>query len=185
MIHNHAHLGWRASRGVRGGQVDVTSGCRDAVTSPPALLVVVMTDAALPRVGSAGLIVDERGRILLGRRNKRPHLGSWVLPGGKIEPCESVTDALRREVLEETGLSVDVSGQAGVFEIINPPDEHRLIVYSWARPAGGRLCAGTDISELRFVSREETDELDITDFVRGVLVGVGWLTAGLASQRMP
>lgn len=127
-----------------------------------------------PRVGSALLVVDQ-DQVLLGRRNKDPNRGKWVLPGGKVEPFESIRDAGRRELLEETGLDVKVGDQIGVFEIIAPPNEHRLIIYSWAAPVGGALRPATDISELRFVSRGEAAELELTEVVRAVLERVSWL----------
>lgn len=132
-------------------------------------------NVALPRIGSAGLVTDDQHRILLGQRKKEPNYGKWVLPGGKIEPYESVTAAVCREIAEETGLVVEVTARAGVFEIIRPPDEHRVIVYSWARPVGGELRAGSDLLDLRYVSREECRSLDISDFVLQVLYAVGWL----------
>src|SRR5436189_369752 len=76
----------------------------------------------LPRVGSALLVRDEANRILLGKRNKDPQRGSWVIPGGKIRAFESIGEAAARELREETGLEVDVQGQFRVYEIINPPD---------------------------------------------------------------
>jgi 8-oxo-dGTP diphosphatase len=137
------------------------------------------SSASLPRIGSAGLIVDDSGRILVGRRRKQPNFGKWVLPGGKIEPYESIIEALIRETEEETGLQIAVTGQAGVFEIIRPPEEHRLIVYNWARPIGGTLAAGSDLSELQFVSSKDADQVELSDFVRAVLRSVGWLGGGV------
>ena len=50
----------------------------------------------LPRVGSALIVRDEANRILLGKRNKDPQRGNWVLPGGKIHAFESIAAAAAR-----------------------------------------------------------------------------------------
>jgi 8-oxo-dGTP diphosphatase len=128
---------------------------------------------SIPRVGSAVIVVDG-DRVLMGRRDKDPQRGKWVLPGGGVRPFESVEDAAKRELLEETGLQIEVDRQAGVFEIIDPP-EHRVIVYSWGRPVGGELRASTDLSEIRFVERRTLASLDLTPFVREVLERMGML----------
>src|SRR5437763_13352544 len=70
----------------------------------------------LPRVGSALLVRDEANRILLGKRNKDPQRGSWIIPGGKIRAFESIGDAAARELREETGLEVEVQGRFRVYE---------------------------------------------------------------------
>jgi 8-oxo-dGTP diphosphatase len=123
----------------------------------------------LPRVGSALIVRDEANRILLGKRNKDPQRGNWVLPGGKIHAFESIADAAARELAEETGLTVEVQQQFRVYEIINPPQEHRLVIYSWAKVIGGDLRASDDISEVKFVSLHELGDLPLTPLVRVVL----------------
>lgn len=133
-----------------------------------------MSQENLPRVGSA-LVVRDGDRILLARRNKTPNLGKWVLPGGKIEPFESIAAAGEREIHEETGIQVRVGEQIGVFEIIVPPTEHRLVIYSWADHVGGELRAGSDALEPRFFSRAEIPSLELTEVVTLVLRKIGWL----------
>jgi len=135
-----------------------------------------MSDA-LPRVGSALIVRDEANRILLGKRNKDPQRGSWVLPGGKIHAFESIAEAAARELEEETGLKVEIQGQFRVYEIINPPAEHRIVIYSWAKAAGGVIRAADDISEVRFVPIQELGELPLTPLVRQALRDAG-LIAG-------
>lgn len=133
--------------------------------------------AARPRVGSAVLITDCAGRVLLGRRAKDPNRGRWVLPGGGVEPFEPLSAAAIREAAEETGLDIEVTGHLGVLEIIDAPREHRVIVYSWARAVGGSLRASTDISELAFVAREELPSMDVSPIVRDALTVAGLLPA--------
>jgi 8-oxo-dGTP diphosphatase len=125
----------------------------------------------LPRLGSAVVVVDE-DRVLLGLRNKEPNRGRWILPGGKVEPFESIGDAAKREIREETGLDIAVERTLGVWEIIDPPAEHRVIVYSLARVTGGSLRSASDLLEARFHPLAGIDDLDLTETVRAVLAEV-------------
>lgn len=135
----------------------------------------------LPRVGSALLVRDEANRILLGKRNKDPQRGSWVIPGGKIRAFESIGDAAARELREETGLEVDVQGQFRVYEIINPPDEHRIVIYSWGKVVGGTARASDDLSELAFFSPNQLSDLQTSPLVRRVLADAGLVARGVAN----
>lgn len=134
----------------------------------------------LPRIGSALLVRDEANRILLGKRNKDPQRGSWVIPGGKIHAFESIAEAARRELKEETGLEVEVTGQFGVYEIINPPSEHRLVIYSWAHVTGGIAEASDDLSEVRFFPLHELGDVPTTRLVRQVLTDAGLIRSARA-----
>jgi ADP-ribose pyrophosphatase YjhB (NUDIX family) len=129
----------------------------------------------LPRVGSALIVRDEGNRILLGKRNKDPMRGSWVLPGGKIHAFESIADAAARELAEETGLTVEVLCRFRVYEVINAPKEHRIVIYSLAKAVGGDLRASDDISEVRWVPLGELGDLPLTPLVRQVLVDAGFI----------
>lgn len=131
----------------------------------------------LPRVGSALLVRDEANRILLGQRNKDPQRGAWVIPGGKIHAFESIAQAAAREIEEETGLKVEVLSQFGVYEIINPPSEHRIVIYSWGKVVGGPLQprASDDLSEVKLFSLRELGEVPTTPLVRRVLQDAGYI----------
>jgi 8-oxo-dGTP diphosphatase len=129
-----------------------------------------------PRIGSA-LVVRRGGALLLARRAKEPNAGKWVFPGGKIELFESIKAAAERELLEETGLHVEVEDQIGAFEIIRPPHEHRVIIYSWAQAIAGTARPSSDVSELRFCTRDEIARLDLSEIVASVTRSIGWLDA--------
>ena len=74
-----------------------------------------------PRIDCVGgLVRDEAGRLLLVRRGHEPSKGLWSVPGGRVEPGESDTAAVRREVLEETALEVVVGDLAGAVERAAP-----------------------------------------------------------------
>jgi 8-oxo-dGTP diphosphatase len=125
-----------------------------------------------PRLGCAGLI--RRGEeVLLGKRNKEPNRGLWVLPGGGVEFCESFAKTLQRELVEEAGIQVDVLGVFNVYELINPPSEHRVIVYMNGKYRSGEPIASSDLSEVRFLRTYELKEMSlnglISPFVERVL----------------
>ena len=125
-----------------------------------------------PRLGCAGLI-RSGDRILLGKRDKEPNRGLWVLPGGGVEFGESFAQTLKRELMEETGIEVDVQGVFNVYELINPPNEHRVIVYVNGEYRAGEPTASSDLSDVRFLAKDELKEMShrglISPFVEKVL----------------
>lgn len=97
-----------------------------------------------PASAAAGVVLDERGRVLLIRRAIEPFLDHWALPAGYQEIDEHPTETVRREVREETGIEVEAYR---LIDLIFVPDDPRkpanLAVYL-CRPQGGLLCAGDD-----------------------------------------
>lgn len=95
----------------------------------------------------AGTIPEQDGRVLLTRRSISPGRGLWTYPGGFVDFGESVTDAAVRETLEETGLTVELTGLLNVYSYPGAPV---IIVYT-ARVITGTLtvCAENDCLEWR------------------------------------
>jgi 8-oxo-dGTP diphosphatase len=113
-----------------------------------------------PRVGCAG-IVRRGNEVLLGRRNKEPNRGLWVLPGGGVVFGETLAETLCRELYEEAGIEIVVDGVFNVYELITPPEEHRLIVYLTADYRDGNPVASDDLSEVGFFTAAEIRRLSL------------------------
>ncbi|MCA1989594.1 MAG: NUDIX domain-containing protein [Desulfarculus sp.] len=81
-----------------------------------------------PKVAVAGVVTDQAGRVWLLRRAQRDQAhGRWILPGGHVDRGEELTQAVRREVAEETGLQAELRGLVGVYSY--PGNPVVLIVY--------------------------------------------------------
>ena len=124
--------------------------------------------------GASGLIVRD-GKVLLIRRGKQPYKDHWSLPGGGVEPGETIRDTVQREVREETGLEVDVGLVAGYREEITGPHEHSLVLAFHCTVTGGELCAGDDAVECAYFDPNELDGVPTTPALSDVFRDAGLL----------
>jgi len=118
-----------------------------------------------PIVGVGGVVIRD-DCVLLIQRGQEPLKGEWSIPGGMLELGESLTDGVRREVLEETGLKVHPMEVLTVFDRVQKVGErvryHYVIVDYVCRPTRGRLKSGSDVLDARWVKREELPGYRIT-----------------------
>jgi ADP-ribose pyrophosphatase YjhB (NUDIX family) len=126
-----------------------------------------------PIVGVGAVIVDE-GKVVLIRRKYEPLKGHWSLPGGMVEIGEALEAALTRELLEETGLVVDVGPVIEVFDRITRDEGQRvryhfvLIDYlCW--PSAGSLRAGSDVDAAIWVDPAALAAYSLTEKATSVI----------------
>ncbi len=109
------------------------------------------------------VVKDSRGRLLLIKRGHEPGAGLWSLPGGRIEPGETDAEALVREMLEETGLTVAPGRLVGQVRRPGIAGDVIDIRDYAATVTGGALRAGDDAADARWVAIEELGDLAVTD----------------------
>ena len=86
-------------------------------------------------LGVGGAVVHD-GRILLVRRSSRRGRGNWQVPGGYVEPDETIEDAVVREVAEESGITARVQGILGVRNRCDPDINNSLYIVLLLHPLG-------------------------------------------------
>ena len=127
----------------------------------------------IPCIGA--VVTQGHGRLLLIKRGHEPGAGLWSLPGGRIEPGETDAEALVREMLEETGLTVEPGRLLGRVQRPGLGNTVLDIRDYAATVTGGTLRAADDAADARWVGEEELAALDITEGLVEVLTDWGVL----------
>ena len=125
-----------------------------------------MTDPQqFPKLG-ASACVWKNDKVLLIQRAKPP-LGLWSLPGGQVEFGETAVAAAERELLEESGVTADLTAFVGLYEIIlKKPLFHYAIACFGGMWRSGEAHASSDALEARWLAPAELDSLDFAPNVR-------------------
>ncbi|MEM1582489.1 MAG: NUDIX hydrolase [Nitrososphaerota archaeon] len=133
----------------------------------------------VPLVG-VGAVVHAGGRFLLIRRAYEPGRGLWSIPGGLVEVGESLRDAVKREVEEETGVRVEVGGLIDVLENIVRDENgrvkfHYVLVDFEAKPLAedAELSPSREALEVGWFTPEEMRGLPMTNTARLLLRKMG------------
>jgi mutator protein MutT len=127
-----------------------------------------------PIVGVGALIV-QHDRVLLVRRASEPLKGEWSLPGGLVETGETLVAALKRELLEETGLSIEVGEVIAVLDRIYPdaegrPEYHYVLIDYLCRIQSGEPHPGSDVDRAEWFTRQQLESLQIQPFTRDLIM---------------
>ncbi|MFE5900579.1 NUDIX hydrolase [Streptomyces sp. NPDC056488] len=119
---------------------------------------------------ASAVVVDDEGRILLQRRTDN---GMWALPGGKMELGESIGECAARETLEETGITVEITGIVGtytnpghVFAYDDGEVRQEFSICLLARPTSGTLRTSDESFEVAWFTLDEVDGLPMVPSIR-------------------
>lgn len=133
-----------------------------------------------PVVGVGGVVIED-GRALLIKRGSEPLLGQWSIPGGTLELGESLQDGVARELLEETGLEVQVLDMIEAFDRIfldpaapnagdrSRPKYHYVIVDYLCERLAGEAKAGSDVTDIAYAREDELEKFHMTSTATRVL----------------
>jgi 8-oxo-dGTP diphosphatase len=115
---------------------------------------------------SAAIIRD--GRVLVARRARGPAYGIWTMPGGVVEAGETLTEALTREIKEETAMTIEPIALAGHREVVVRDDDkrvsrHFVIMCYAARWIEGEPQLNEELAEARWLKPDELSTLKTTE----------------------
>lgn len=124
-----------------------------------------MTHSPLSAVSAA---IFHDGRFLLVRRGRAPAKGLYAFPGGRVEEGESLAEAVRREVMEETGATLAGVDHLVDLDIASEEDANRVefvLSVHVARFAGGEVAPGDDADAVAWLTVEEMAHLPLAGSV--------------------
>lgn len=119
-------------------------------------------------VPAVGAITFYGDNVLLIQRGRKPSIGKWTLPGGVVELGESPIEALRREILEECNISIEIGDVVEVVSRVvrdeaNRVQYHYVIIDYVAIYKDGNLKPDSDILDARWVLLSEIKKYDLTE----------------------
>ena len=119
-------------------------------------------------------VVERDGRIMVVRRARPPAQDRYTLPGGVVEAGETLIDAIRREVEEETAIDIEPNDIAAYREVIARDDEdrtkrHFVIIVFAARWRANEATPNEEIAEARWIEPDEIGRLPTTDGLAGIV----------------
>lgn len=132
---------------------------------------------------AASVALFRDGLVLLATRTKPPSPALFSLPGGLVEPGETLQEAALRELHEEVGVTAEILGFAGHVEVIERDDEERVrshfVVSAFAaRWLAGEPRTGPEAGEIRFVAPDEVGGLATTPGLAAIVDRAAAILAG-------
>jgi 8-oxo-dGTP diphosphatase len=126
-----------------------------------------------PQLGVGAFVVHD-DTILLVRRGQHPGKGEWAIPGGRVKAGESLQLAAAREILEETGVTIEVGEFAWQFEFIQHDADrelqyHYVVLDFHARYLAGEPEPADDVTAARWVPFDQLSTLNLSAMTRQAL----------------
>ncbi len=127
-----------------------------------------------PIVGIGAVVLVDDGRVVLVKRKYEPLAGEWSLPGGGLEVGETLESGVAREVLEETGLVVDVGAVIEVFDRIlvdktGNVEYHFVLIDYLCRAIEGTPSAGSDVADVALARPDALAPYRLTEKAQSVI----------------
>jgi len=145
---------------------------------------------ANPLVGVGAVIFDKQGRALLIQRGTEPRKGHWSIPGGLVELGEPVLDALRRELKEETGLSIEPRAVIEVVDRIYIEEDmakrdgkdkriryHYVVIDYWCCVLGGDPKCDSDAAAIAWADASQWETTYALEPITVDVLRKGWAMA--------
>jgi len=113
-----------------------------------------------PQVGVGVVIINKSDEILLVKRGNHPNKGKWTIPGGHLEPGETIISAAKREIYEETGLKINNPVLIDAVDLIQKNEngellKHYILIDYAVREFKGIEIAGSDATEIKWVDKSQ------------------------------
>lgn len=117
-------------------------------------------------VAGVGVVVRQGDKVLLVRRGRQPSLNNWSIPGGAQNLGETLAEAAEREVLEETGATIEIVGLLGVVDMIDRDSRgairyHYTLVDFTARWISGEIAPADDVREVTWASLRQLGDYNL------------------------
>jgi 8-oxo-dGTP diphosphatase len=130
---------------------------------------------------SAAIFRD--GKVLVVRRARKPAFNLYTMPGGVVEAGETLTEAVAREVREETALQIEVLSLAGHREAVMRDKEgrverHFVIMCFAARWISGEPVLNEELDEARWMDPGEVSSLRTTDGLAEIVADAARIVKG-------
>ncbi len=126
-----------------------------------------------PILSAGGVIIIDK-KVLLIKRKTEPKRGKWSVPGGVINLGEKIEDGLKREILEETGLNVEVKELIDIIERVFKDNKgkivyHYVILDYLCKYISGDMKASSDAEDLVLAGMDELNRYDVVDGMKSVI----------------